>query len=223
MKKINTNKKTNTAAKKPLNLETVKTYIRNNMATWEMVEAHFGYDRTTIQRKLKASYQIEACYKKLLKRVQENTRLRKQADEILASQPKDVIIAETGYLMKVGLDEILKKGMDIIIPKFCESELEKLSPNFSSAEKILAQIREVRASNGPISFVNLEANILFEEPPFYMKRRSKGIVAVCCDVYASNPGDRTIHLLTTSYEVAELAKAQGFGSTLDLVFIPKKS
>lgn len=203
--------------------EAVKAYIRNSKATWEMLEARFGYDRTTIQRKLKATYEREGCYKNLLKRVQENTRLRKQADAILASQPKDVIIVETGYLMTIGLDEILKKGMDIIIPKFCESELEKLSEHFSSAEMTLARIHEVRASNGPISFVKLKENVLFEEPLYEMKRRSVGIVAVCCDVYASNPGDRTIHLLTTSYEVAELAKAQGFGSTLDLVFTSKKS
>lgn len=203
--------------KKTLNLRAVKEYIRRQHATWEMIEDRFQYSRVTIQRKLKESYKLESAYKKLLDEVRENTRLKKEADALVStpspvvSTPTDIIVVETGYLMKVGLDDLLNTNQDIVIPEFCVGELKKLSQSSTSATKALALVRQKSDAKGPITLLKLEENVLVEEPLFPVKRRSIGVVAVCCDVYAVTPSDRKICLLTTSYEVEQLANAQGFG------------
>jgi len=202
--------------------QSITKYMRRNRATWEMAAEHYGYAVKTLQDFVRDhAFARKGDHDNFKEAVKEFTRLRQEKDGLIDTPAKDVIITETGYLMKVGLDAILAQGMDIIIPKFCESELENLSPRFSSAGKVLSQLRANCADNGPITLLKLEENILFEEVSTPMKRRSEGIVAVCCDVYAESPGNRKIHLLTSSYEVSELAKVQGFGSNLDITLYKK--
>ena len=202
--------------------KSIINYLRGHRATWEMAKVHFGYSVSSLQGYVREyGYTRRGDYDNLLADVQKYTQLRKKLDGIVDAPAKDVIVTETGYLMKVGLEEVLDTGMDIIIPKFCESELENLSSHFTSAETVLAKLRESCAEGGPITMVKLSTNTLFEAPASLVKRRTEGIVAVCCDVYAESPGDRKIHLLTSSYEVSELAKAQGFGSNLSIQLLKK--
>lgn len=193
-----------------INVRFVKESIRHAGATWADMAKRYDCAEGTVQRYVRESYEKkhhDPRYKELCKVARENEKRQKEAAPVLeplAEEVNEVIVTETGYLMKVGLNGILSESLDIVIPRFCMAELDKLSRSSTAASEVLNLVW----STDRITQLKLKDEILFEEPRFDVKKRTIGIVAVCCELFAA---DMKVRLLTTSYEVAELAKAQGFG------------
>lgn len=196
--------------KKCINVNRVKHSIRYDGSTWEDMAAYYNCSVSLIRQRVRDSYKEKHHakeYTELSNKSRENEKLKKEAASVILPPEEDVnevIVTETGYLMKVGMAGILSESLDIIIPRFCVSELEKLSRGSTAAKEVLSLIW----STNRITQLKLKDEILFEEPQFDVKTRTIGIVATCCELFAAN---MKVRLLTTSYEVAELAKAQDFG------------
>lgn len=202
------NTKSTPKRKASYSLRRVVDMIKNHGATWRDVEVYAKCKHASIQRRLKKEHYTTAeGYDRLLGWARENAKKKKQVAELLTTSPAEevheVILTETGYLMKVGVEGILNESLDIIIPSFCVNELTKLEKSFSSAEDVLGLIW----TTNRITRINLKEEILFEEPTFKVKDRTLGIVALCCHLYSN---DMKVRLLTTSYEVMTLVAAQGF-------------
>ena len=193
-----------------ISVRRVKESIRHNGATWEDMAKYYNCSVSLIRERVRDSYKEghhSDEYKELSAKSRENEKLKKEAAPVILppeEEVHEVIVTETGYLMKVGLAGILNESLDIVIPRFCLAELEKLSRGSTAAKEVLNLIW----STNRITTIKLKDEILFEEPRFDVKKRTIGIVATCCDLFAA---DMKVRLLTTSYEVAELAKAQDFG------------
>ena len=196
--------------KKKINVRFVKESIRHAGATWESMAKHYNCSAGHIRKLVRESYVKKhhaTEYQELSDLSREHEKIQKEAAPVLnppVEEVNEVIVTETGYLMKVGLNGILSESLDVVIPRFCVAELDKLSRSSTAASEVLNLIW----STDRITQLKLKDEILFEEPRFDVKKRTIGIVAVCCDLFAA---DMKVRLLTTSYEVAELAKAQDFG------------
>ena len=201
-----------------INVRFVKASIRHYGRTWADMAKHYDCHETTIRARVRSSYKKghhASEYKELNRLSRENEKLQQEAAPVLVplvEEVHEVILTETGYLMKVGMDGILSESLDIIIPRFCVAELDKLSRSSTAASEILKLIW----STDRLTQLKLKEEILFEEPQYDVKKRTIGIVATCCELFAEG---MKVRLLTTSYEVAELARAQDFGPdvTVELV------
>lgn len=204
--------------KKCINVDRVKTFIRYHGATWEDMAKYYDCSVSLIRERVRNSYVKKHRapeYQELSAKSIENEKMKKEAAPVILPPEEEiheVIVTETGYLMKMGMSNILSESLDIIIPRFCVSELEKLSRGSTVASEVLNLIW----STNRITQLRLKEEILFEEPQYNVKKRTIGIVATCCELFAAN---MKVRLLTTSYEVAELAKAQDFGPDVKIELV----
>ncbi len=194
-----------------------KRRIRNGGFTWEQVAESLGVTPKTIRAYVSSSYTRRKSFYKELLAVEKANRetLLAQAKEVLANdgdEIDEVIVTETGALIKRGSAEVLAATLPIFIPLFCIRELEKLSASCLEAEHILAFY-----GAGGLNTVNLRyKEELFCEPSFPVtKNRTIGVVAVCCELWVQG---YKVRLLTSSREVAKLAEEQGINDLIiDLV------
>ena len=189
-------------------------------ATWEEVAEAVSLAPKTIQRIVKEHYKTPKGYNNLLAKARANKKAKEQAEEIIRDSSveegtekkvKEVIVTETGYLLDVGVNGILKESLDMYIPYFCIGELEKLSKSYKNAEEILTLFWSTRK----ITSINIRGKeVLYEDPIIPVKDRTEGVVAVCVEL------DRMgykVRLLTNSREIEDLAKLQNCG--IDVVRI----
>ncbi len=199
--KKNTNLSDSTLVKR------AKTMIYNG-ATWEQLTEHFGKAESTLRKKIKASYKDENKHKRLLEKARENTRLAREAQAALdipseKEDIKEVIVTETGYLLDNGIQGIMNESLEIFMPHFCLRELDKLTRAYAAAEDVLTMFY----STNRITTINLNGKeILFENPAYVAKKRTTGIVSLCCELFAQG---FKVRLLTNSREVADVAELQG--------------
>lgn len=183
-----------------------RSSIRNNLATWETVAEVLGVTPKTIRGYVSASYSKKSYYRELIAKEKANREaLLAQAREVISDEDEvdEVIVTETGALIKKGSAGIMDESLPIFVPFFCIRELEKLSRNCLEAEKVLAYY-----GSGRITTINLRyREELFSEPSFAVsKSRTIGIVALVCELWTQG---YKVRLSTTSKEVAKLAKEQG--------------
>jgi hypothetical protein len=214
--------------------------IYNAMATWEDVAEVLKISVSHCRKIVREHYKSKTAYNKLLAKARENARLKKEADKLISvevdadevktdeaevdtevkaddesktEERKQVVLVETGYMLDVGLPEILNESLDVFMPSFNLKELEKLTRSVQVAEEILT----LYYSTYRITPVQLKEEELFSKPVELVKPRTVGVVAAACHLWANN---YRVVLKTNSKEVERLAKQQGID--IDVVLIHKK-
>ena len=214
--------------------------IYNAMATWEDVAEVLKISVSHCRKIVREHYKSKTAYNKLLAKARENARLKKEADKLISvevdadevktdeaevdtevkaddesktEERKQVVLVETGYMLDVGLPEILNESLDVFMPSFNLKELEKLTRSVQVAEEILT----LYYSTYRITPVQLKEEELFSKPVELVKPRTVGVVAAACHLWANN---YRVVLKTNSKEVERLAKQQGID--IDVVLINKK-
>ena len=179
-------------------------------ADWDDVSAEFGNCTVYLQRIVKKTYTREGDYRNLLKKAQKN----KQAKVTSTADVNEVVVAETGYLMDLGFNNVLGSGLPVYVPNFCINELEKLSKSYAEANDLL----NIYWGLNGLETVDIRwKEQLHVVPSYSVKNRSWGIVAVC--VFLINSGYK-VRLYTNSYEVENLAALQDCG--IDVINSRKK-
>lgn len=215
MNMMNINSGNNTNLSDSTLVKRAKTMIYAG-ATWESLTIAFGKSESTLRRKIKASYKTEGGHKRLLEKARENSRLAKEAREKMGvptdeEDIKEIIVTETGYLLDHGVQGIMNESLDIFIPHFCVYELEKLARSYASASEVLT----LHYSTKRLTTINLRGKeLLFEDPASIVKKRTIGVVSVCCELFCQG---FKVRLLTNSREIANLAEEQGMGIQVVLV------
>lgn len=184
-------------------LEIIKANSKN-AKTWKELAELSGLTVPKIRVTLSSHPIVK---NRIAKQLEEN----KEEITIKDLSKEDIVISETSALME-GLQSCL--STPIILPHFVVAELEKLATNNINAQKALLAIHLTRdwVSYGPNLY---SKEVLNKEPEFFIKFRSRGIVALAC--YYWNEGYRNITIKTRSSEVALLAKIQQSGFIVDFV------
>lgn len=176
----------------------------NKGKTWEEVSKILDLSVPYIQKLVKLHYKRDKAYNNLLAKARENKKAKIQ-DFIVSEDINEVIVTETGYVMKVGVPN---EALDMYIPAFCIGELEKLANRSQEAVDFLTVCWET----SKVRCINIRGReMLYKQPSFPVKNRSKGIVAVAIELIKMG---FKVRLLTTSYEVAQLAELQDCGITV---------
>ena len=197
-------------------------------ATRQEIADHFGYTFGYIRDIVKQSYAegSNSYNRNFLDKLRQTEKARKKAAEsfedfesivennetkredgfeefeISTEEVNEVLVVETGYLLNVGVSGFFNESLDMYMPSFCINELEKLSNVSKDARDLLSAIYSTRR----INLINLKEEVLFEDPTFEIrKKRSIGVVSVCCDLYAKG---FKVRLLTNSKEIKDLADLQ---------------
>lgn len=182
----------------------------NGGASWEQVCKNLYFCKSYIQKIIKGTYKTEKDYNNLLAKAKANKKAIDEASRVIIDtesdseedEVKEVIVVETGYLMKKGVEGITGENLDIFIPHFCIRELEKLAKSHKIAKKVLLMFCETITIT-PINLMRREE--ILEKPAGPAKIRTYGVVAVCC--YLWRKGYR-VRLLTNSREIERMANEQ---------------
>ena len=127
---------------------------------------------------------------------------------------KEVILAETGYLMEIGFDSILESGQDVFVPYFCINELKKISKSDLTAVDLLKTFWKTEKIGAVDIRWQEELKVI---PNYSVKNRSWGIVATA--IFLIEEMEYKVHLFTNSSEIVALAKLQYCG--IDVVKVKK--
>lgn len=203
-----------------------KIFTRNSMAlkcrrlisqegaTWEDLSAVFDYSVKYLQKCVKESYSREGDYKNLLKKARLNKAAKQKAEAVLPQEINEVILVDTGFLMRVGVKWIMQQSLDIYIPSLCIRELEGLSRSYKEAEDLLTYYW----ASGRIAPIDLYGEEdLWEEPVVPVRKpRTRGIVAVAVKLDSLG---KKVRLYTNSKQVEWLALHQG-SEDIDVIYQP---
>lgn len=125
----------------------------------------------------------------------------------LRKTKKLAVVCETGYLLTAGYEGIWGIEAPIYLPAFCFSELDK---HCDAGNEMAIEVAILNSNFQILNPVKLAKETLtkFAMP---RKQRSKGVVAVCCEL--ASRGKQVI-LLTNSIEISTLASFQEIGITI---------
>lgn len=204
-----------------------KELIWQHGYTWEQATAAVGlksvkYFRLDIVR---PSYKTKRGFEELDAKAKANAKAQKTVNSLVGSTPtsdtsseeaevKEVILIETGYLMRTGPQGIMSESLPIFMPYFCMGELEKLARTQKMARDLLTFIH----GYNKITTLNLRGKEeIFSEPEKLVKSRVPGVVATACFLWAEG---YQVRLLTNSSEIEKLANNQEIG--INVVNISRK-
>lgn len=176
------------------------------------VAEFFGVSEGYAYKLLREHYPVKkGAYAKLLKTSRDNKKKRMEAQNVLCEPmseeaksliQNEVAVMETGYMLAVGVEGILKETLDVYVPFFCIKELDKLSNSYNVARELMT----MHWSNRQVTSINLRGKEeLYVDPTYPVKDRSRGVVATCVEL--DSKGFK-VRLLTNSREIEELAKLQ---------------
>ena len=101
---------------------------------WADICERLGVSKLTVQRALHIHYAKSGGansthYKKLCKLLRENAKAASAVEPVMH-------VIETGFVIAAGTESVesLMKEGDVVIPRFCVSELEKLTKRYTVAE-----------------------------------------------------------------------------------------
>lgn len=188
--------------------------INQSGATWEDLAEMFGLSIKTLQKYVKESYSRKGDYKNLLKKARLNKAAKQKAEAVLPQEIDEVILVDTGFLMRVGVKWIMQQSLDIYIPSLCIRELEGLSRSYKEAEDLLTYYW----ASGRIAPIDLYGEEeLWEEPVVPVRKpRTRGIVAVAVKLDSLG---KKVRLYTNSKQVEWLALHQG-SEDIDVIYQP---
>ena len=188
--------------------------LLNAGGTWDEISRELNLTPCYLMRILKSSFESndEEEYKIFLKKAKENKKRKatETAEKIKKSSTEDssadeVVVVETAYLLKRGINSLEKEKRQVCMPYFCVSELEKLTRVCEAAEN---ELFAVRYGNLSIELIKLRGHeFLSKKPTVRVKPRTIGIIAVCN--YLQKTKGYKVTLLTGSWEVSQLAKDEG--------------
>jgi hypothetical protein len=181
------------------------TMINQGGDVWKAAE-FFGVHVSKIYKILREKYVYDKAHEKILKKSRENRKARLEAEALLAQEQaqrvRTVIVTETGYLMRNGVEWIMEEETDVYIPMFCIKELKNLRHSVEEVKDLL----NFFGGKTPVEFIDLRGREeLFAQPEFFVKPRTIGVVAA--SLYLCIQGYH-VKLLTTSTDIQELAEAQ---------------
>jgi hypothetical protein len=154
-----------------LNIETVMARVRNAIynshLVWEEVAALFDTSvRNLRYNYVKPYYTVKlGSYKQLCEQERINRANRKITSIVIAADDEpatkqQVLVIETGSVIELGIDGILKYGLNAYIPEFCIRELSKLSET-ANAEAFLSSYKE----ESSITVINMRnREVLYVDP-----------------------------------------------------------
>lgn len=191
--------------------------INQEGATWEDLAEMFGLSIKTLQKYVRESYSREGDYKNLLKKARLNKAAKQMAEAVLPQEVDEVILVETGFLMRVGVKWVMEQSLDIYIPSLCIRELEGLSRSHKEAEDLLTYYW----ASGRIAPIDLYGEEeLWEEPVVPVRKpRTRGIVAVAVKLDSLG---KKVRLYTNSKPVEWLALHQG-SDRIDAIYQPNEA
>lgn len=180
--------------------------INQENATWKELSETFGLSKGYIQKCVHKSYSREGDYQNLLEKARQNKASKQQAEAQKAELEiiDEVILVDTGFIMRAGVKWLMQQSLEIYIPAFCIRELEYLSKTSPVADQVLTFFWSTRR----MSSIELNGNeILLKEPDFSLKKaRSRGVCATAVKLYSLG---KKVRLYTNSLEVEQLALHQG--------------
>lgn len=199
-----------TTGKFGMNAETITLkaikYIRDGY-TWNEVVGLMSYSKGYLQSLCKAHYKRESSYKALLEMARENAKRR----SLVLSQSKkqnkeesEIVVIETGAILKNGVALILNQELETCMPLFCLRELEKIATRDQTAAEALTVIQSTNKLL--LMPITRQEEELFVEPKWVPRNRSRGIVSICCQLWANG---NHVRLITSSGEVKRLLLEQG--------------
>lgn len=194
---------------KTMNKETkIKKIISmiNAGKTWEECSELFGHTVYYIQKIVREHYKMHTRYNNLLCKARENKKLKKESVPVIDADEaigKEVILVETGYLLKSDTSVLTQEDIPIYIPLFCVNELSKMAKDNKKAKEII----NIITTSNLIQQINLKGieNFYIPRTSFEHKPRSRGIAAVAkylSECYWD------VHVYTNSYEIVKILKEQ---------------
>lgn len=189
-----------------ITLKTIK-YIRDGY-TWNEVTELMSYSKAYLQSLCKAHYKRESSYKALLEMARENAK--RQSPVLLKSEKKEeleIVVIETGAILANGVALILNQELETCMPVFCLHELEKIATRDQTAAEALTVIQSTNKLL--LMSITRQEEDLFVEPKWVPRNRSRGVVALCCRMWAEGAH---IRLITSSGEIERLSLAQGMNN-----------
>jgi len=189
-----------------ITLKTIK-YIRDGY-TWNEVAELMSYSKGYLQSLCKAHYKRESSYKALLEMARENAK--RQSPVLLKSEKKEeleIVVIETGAILANGVALILNQELETCMPVFCLHELEKIATRDQTAAEALTVIQSTNKLL--LMSITRQEEDLFVEPKWVPRNRSRGVVALCCRMWAEGAH---IRLITSSREIERLSLAQGMNN-----------
>ncbi len=186
-----------------ITLKTIK-YIRDGY-TWNEVTELMSYSKAYLQSLCKAHYKRESSYKALLEMARENAK--RQSPVLLKSEKKEeleIVVIETGAILANGVALILNQELETCMPLFCLRELEKIATRDQTAAEALTVIQSTNKLL--LMPITRQEEELFVEPKWVPRNRSRGIVSICCQLWANG---NHVRLITSSGEVKRLLLEQG--------------
>ena len=189
-----------------ITLKTIK-YIREGY-TWNEVAELMSYSKGYLQSLCKAHYKRESSYKALLEMARENAK--RQSPVLLKSEKKEeleIVVIETGAILANGVALILNQELETCMPVFCLHELEKIATRDQTAAEALTVIQSTNKLL--LMSITRQEEDLFVEPKWVPRNRSRGVVALCCRMWAEGAH---IRLITSSGEIERLSLAQGMNN-----------
>ena len=189
-----------------ITLKTIK-YIRDGY-TWNEVAELMSYSKGYLQSLCKAHYKRESSYKALLEMARENAK--RQSPVLLKSEKKEeleIVVIETGAILANGVALILNQELETCMPVFCLHELEKIATRDQTAAEALTVIQSTNKLL--LMSITRQEEDLFVEPKWVPRNRSRGVVALCCRMWAEGAH---IRLITSSGEIERLSLAQGMNN-----------
>ena len=197
-------------------------------ATWEEAAKRENISVGYAQKIVRDMFKTETGYNNLLKLARANKKAKEEAERIVAearakeeaeakakaeaeakakaeeNMQKEVTVVETGFLISLAkkgqVHEFVESHKAIAIPSFCVGELRKLSNVYAELQEIIDF-----CYNRKIIRINLRGREdLRIEPEFLIKNRTRGIVAVACEVAKLY----CVALYTNSMEIEAVASAQ---------------
>lgn len=189
-----------------ITLKAIK-YIRDGY-TWNEVVGLMSYSKGYLQSLCKAHYKRESSYKALLEMARENAK--RQSPVLLKSEKKEeleIVVIETGAILANGVALILNQELETCMPVFCLHELEKIATRDQTAAEALTVIQSTNKLL--LMSITRQEEDLFVEPKWVPRNRSRGVVALCCRMWAEGAH---IRLITSSGEIERLSLAQGMNN-----------
>lgn len=178
-------------------------FLAKRGINWRMMEIVFKKDRESIKKLI-----VGSGHYKSTKNISDYDKYQRVFDEIDLNSRKmqftdEVYLVETGmFLNDEGIKKIkrLPHFIEIAIPEFCLSELEKISDNDYRAASALHLIQ-----TRDFSIIPKQNYKLRNRPQYFKNARSLGIVEAACIL---SERDCKVKIFTTSGEVVKVAQMQ---------------